>query len=228
MTSKSDEARALQPPFIPIDGLSNFRDIGGWPIQNSLSLLLPLRHKPIFRTTHNKNPHRYPLPRPRSNTPHPHRYSPAESPAHNHNIRPPQHATDLPRRRHKTSRWHTPGLVPRIRRGGVYAREGRDEGIVTAFLSILAHGALPAFRPILLHLAATPAPEPCLVHCTTGNNRSGVFTGILLSLLGVSAEVVAREYALSEVGLRGGRDAVVERLLGNPRFREVVGGREEA
>lgn len=103
----------------------------------------------------------------------------------------------------------------------------KQQGIVTAFLEILSRGAIPAFRPILLHLAS-PSPEPCTIHCTTGNNRSGVFTGILLSLLGVSPAVVAQEYALSELGLRGSRDAVVERLLGNARFREVVGSRERA
>ena len=35
--ASSDDGRDLQPPFIQIDGLSNFRDIGGWPIPPSPS-----------------------------------------------------------------------------------------------------------------------------------------------------------------------------------------------
>lgn len=66
-----------------------------------------------------------------------------------------------------------------------------------------------------------------MIHCTTGNNRSGVFIGVLLSLLGVTDSSITAEYALSEVGLKAGRDEVVERLMKNPKFRDSVGGGEE-
>jgi len=33
---------------------------------------------------------------------------------------------------------------------------------------------------------------------------------------------------LSEIGLKGSRDAVVERLLRNPKFKEAIGTRERA
>jgi hypothetical protein len=56
------------------------------------------------------------------------------------------------------------------------------------------------------------------MHCTTGNNRTGVFVGVLLSLLGVPAESIAAEYALSEIGLAPSRPAAVGRLMKSPVF----------
>jgi protein tyrosine/serine phosphatase len=62
-----------------------------------------------------------------------------------------------------------------------------------------------------------------MMHCTTGNNRSGVFIGVLLSLLSVAPETIAKEYSLSQQGLERGRDKVVDRLMKNPKFREALG-----
>jgi len=66
-----------------------------------------------------------------------------------------------------------------------------------------------------------------MIHCTTGNNRSGVFIGILLSLAGVSPADIAVEYSLSTQGLELKRESVVNRLLKNPKFAEAVGTGEE-
>lgn len=94
-----------------------------------------------------------------------------------------------------------------------------------AFTDILVHGA-PAARIVLLHIASMdPArPTACYIHCTTGNNRSGVFIGVILSLLGVKPEKIAEEYSLSDIGLRPTRDAVVARLMKSPVFAGAGGG----
>jgi len=61
---------------------------------------------------------------------------------------------------------------------------------VDAFTDILTNGT-ETFRCILLYIASLPpplsdSPAPSfLMHCTTGNNRTGVFVGILLALLHV-------------------------------------------
>ena len=84
---------------------------------------------------------------------------------------------------------------------------------------------------MLLHVAAMSpdSPTACYIHCTTGNNRSGVFVGIILSLLGVKPEVIAEEYRLSDIGLRPVREGVVDRLMKSPVFaRSGGGGRERA
>lgn len=89
------------------------------------------------------------------------------------------------------------------------------------------------FRTVLRHLLATvsPAssdtPAPALfMHCTTGNNRTGVFISLLLLLLGVPVESVIKEYTLSDPGLAPTRHINVDRLLKKGAFKEY--GPEEA
>lgn len=88
---------------------------------------------------------------------------------------------------------------------------------------------------ILLHICSLNSPSsnagtPELpdsafyIHCTTGNNRSGVFIGVILALLGVKQQHIAEEYALSEIGLRPTRDKVVARLMKSPVFAGAGGG----
>lgn len=85
-------------------------------------------------------------------------------------------------------------------------------------------------KSVLLHvlsLDSTVAPTSAtFMHCTTGNNRTGVFVSLLLLLLGVSSELVAHEYALSEAGLAPTRHINVERLLKKGAFQEY--GPDEA
>lgn len=84
---------------------------------------------------------------------------------------------------------------------------------------------------MLLHIAAMSpeSPTACYIHCTTGNNRSGVFVGVILSLLGVKPKLIAEEYKLSDIGLRPIREGVIDRLMKSPVFaRSGGGGRERA
>jgi protein tyrosine/serine phosphatase len=101
-----------------------------------------------------------------------------------------------------------------------------EQGIVSAFTEILTSGA-PTFRSILQHLlavvppASCPSPAPALfMHCTTGNNRTGIFISMLLLLLHVPPVSIAEEYALSEQGLAPTRHINVERLLKKGAFKE--------
>ncbi|KAF9525581.1 putative tyrosine-protein phosphatase [Crepidotus variabilis] len=118
-----------------------------------------------------------------------------------------------------------------------YAGDGTD-GIVQAFTEILVHGGPTTFRTIMLHLASLPpntssrtsatAPTACMMHCTTGNNRSGVFIGVLLSLLGLSPASIAAEYSLSNEGLAPTRHSAVARLIKNPVFAAAYGDEAKA
>ncbi|KAF2732874.1 putative tyrosine-protein phosphatase, partial [Polyplosphaeria fusca] len=120
------------------------------------------------------------------------------------------------------------------RRYEMYGAEG-TEGIVRAFVEILGAGA-GMFGVVLRHVLECVAVaesggegvqvQATFIHCTTGNNRTGVFVGVLLMLLRVPHDEVCREYALSEVGLAPTRHVNVERLLGKGAFGEY--GAEEA
>jgi hypothetical protein len=97
-----------------------------------------------------------------------------------------------------------------------------------AFVEILISGA-PMFRAVLHHILATvppvgdgsgPVPPAVFMHCTTGNNRTGVFISLLLLFLGVSPAVVVEEYTLSEQGLAPTRHINIERLLKKGAFKE--------
>lgn len=94
----------------------------------------------------------------------------------------------------------------------------------SAYRSILTAGALLSYRAIFTHLLERPT-EPLVIHCTAGKDRTGVICALLLMLAGVDDELVAAEYALTEVGLEPFKQAIRERLLGRPQF---VKGDEEA
>lgn len=51
----------------------------------------------------------------------------------------------------------------------------------------------------IVALLATPPARPTLIHCAAGRDRTGIVIACLLDLLGVPEEVIAVDYALSEV-----------------------------
>jgi protein tyrosine/serine phosphatase len=88
---------------------------------------------------------------------------------------------------------------------------------VRAFVDILTCGA-PVMATVLRHVIST-VPRPAIfMHCTTGNNRTGVFISLVLLLLGVPAELIIHEYTLSNVGLAPTKHINVERLLKKGTF----------
>lgn len=70
------------------------------------------------------------------------------------------------------------------------------------------------YASILAHLSSSTntIPEPILVHCTAGKDRTGVICALVLSLCGVADDVVAHEYALTALGLRDSQEGIIERL----------------
>ena len=81
---------------------------------------------------------------------------------------------------------------------------------------MLEHGA--NFRPIFEHLLQ-PSPEPFLVHCTAGKDRTGMLIMLFQSLAGVPRDFIAEEYALSDRGMRMTAPEIVKVLTGNPNMR---------
>lgn len=66
------------------------------------------------------------------------------------------------------------------------------------------------------------------MHCSAGKDRTGVFVAVLLSMLGVADDLVADEYALTEVGLAHVRPLMIKKISENPAFKENGAGLEGA
>lgn len=78
-------------------------------------------------------------------------------------------------------------------------------GFPKVYAIILQKGA-PQYRKIFIHLIenhSTTSTKSIIVHCTAGKDRTGIFGMLLLGLCGVDDEVIANEYALSNLGYWG-------------------------
>lgn len=227
--------RAPHPAFFPfhiVPGVSNFRDIGGWPIINS-STTKHVRKGVLYRGSDTNN----------------------IKPEGIAKLQELGIKTDFDLRSKQQiekaggykdmgeqgieRRW-TPVFKEEQyteeaarQRYELYAGEG-TEGIVEAFIEILTEGAA-MFNTVLTHLIDTVPPAtssdgdaaPALfMHCTTGNNRTGIFISLLLLLLHVPLSSIVHEYTLSDQGLAPTRHINVERLLRKGAFKEY--GPEEA
>jgi protein-tyrosine phosphatase len=84
-------------------------------------------------------------------------------------------------------------------------RQVVEGGIVTFDWAALYGGWLadagPAFRAVFQALAR-PDALPAVFHCSGGRDRTGVTAALLLGMLGVPDEAIARDYALTGVHLR--------------------------
>jgi hypothetical protein len=103
-----------------------------------------------------------------------------------------------------------------------YAQEHAlsGSGYAEVYRDMLERGH-EAIRVVLLHVRDHPT-EPFLCHCSAGKDRTGVVVAVLLKLAGCDDEVVAREYALTELGLAARKEFIVQYLLRKP---EVKGSR---
>ncbi|KAI8630581.1 tyrosine phosphatase [Xylariaceae sp. FL1651] len=100
----------------------------------------------------------------------------------------------------------------------------RPEGFAEAYSAILAAAAHPEnearpYASILEHLAMSADPEPILIHCQAGKDRTAVICALILSLCGVEDNVVADEYSLTDIGLRSRHEELVANLLSKEEFR---------
>nr|GAT51498.1 predicted protein [Mycena chlorophos] len=77
----------------------------------------------------------------------------------------------------------------------------------------------PAFEKVLRYMVENPS-EHCLIHCTVGKDRTGIFTALILSILGVPDDEIAAEYALSTPALKPVMPIIIA------RFKQKVGDLE--
>ncbi|KAI0375894.1 hypothetical protein BV20DRAFT_932406 [Pilatotrama ljubarskyi] len=93
---------------------------------------------------------------------------------------------------------------------------GKTEAFMVLYSQILDNAG-PAFAVVLRHIRDRP-DSPCLFHCTAGKDRTGILAAILLKLVGVDDETIARDYALTRVGREPAREMIMKRLSKVPYF----------
>ncbi|KAJ5963590.1 uncharacterized protein N7479_003466 [Penicillium vulpinum] len=88
-----------------------------------------------------------------------------------------------------------------------------ERGFVKAYEDIARSAAQTgSFRTIMQHISQNPAGA-VLFHCTVGKDRTGVFAALLLKLCGVADEDIVADYALTTLGLGTWREHLIQRLL---------------
>lgn len=89
---------------------------------------------------------------------------------------------------------------------------GYSAGFVRAYRDIAQHAG-PAYRKILEHVRDRP-DEPLIFHCTAGKDRTGVLAALILRLCGVADDdIIAWEYGITERGLGDWRRVIIERMI---------------
>ncbi|KIK70730.1 hypothetical protein GYMLUDRAFT_51940 [Collybiopsis luxurians FD-317 M1] len=100
------------------------------------------------------------------------------------------------------------------------------DAFLTLYQEILETAA-EAFRKVFLHLRDHP-DRPCLVHCTAGKDRTGIFITLLMmvirlrkvGILGVEDSQIVEEYALTTIGLAPALPLLTKKLEKMQVFRE--------
>lgn len=107
------------------------------------------------------------------------------------------------------------------------ARHSRD-GFIHAYEDILRSAAQSgSFRAIMLHILENPQ-EPLLWHCTLGKDRTGIFAALVLKLCGVNDGEIVKDYALTTQGLGKWREYLVKRLMDGAGGEYVQKSSEDA
>lgn len=226
MSDPSSHFSLPSPPFLKIEGVPNFRDIGGYAVSapeasanENNPTSLSVRQKFLFRSgtlTHLTSRGAetlvddlgvrtiYDL---RSVTQTAKQPTPPALLANNNvqiDPNPVFPMTELSPER----------LVARYRQ---YMSDSGSDGFVAAYSEILRSGRA-AFRRVFEHVRDRPQ-EPLLFHCAAGKDRTGVLAALLLLTAGVAEDVVAREYALTDVGLGEKlKEPYIKSLLKDPNF----------
>jgi protein-tyrosine phosphatase len=90
------------------------------------------------------------------------------------------------------------------------ARDAADaEGKMECLYGKMPSAVIEQYR-ILFRLLADREKPPLLFHCSAGKDRTGLAAALILSALGVDREAVIQDYLLSAECLRGKYDAFLE------------------
>ncbi|KAJ8658268.1 hypothetical protein O0I10_005951 [Lichtheimia ornata] len=185
----------VMPRWIDVEGVKNFRDIGGWPVSDGKGYI---RERFVFRCGHLVN----------------------VTPKGAAVLRQLNVVAAFDFRSHpEIQRQGIMADVPGLTRypSAIFSEadyspaalasrwQGYFEGATgfpKVYMVILEKGG-PQFRKIFLHMLenhSRDSTKSLIIHCTAGKDRTGVFIMLLFGLCGVDEEIIAREYAMSNLG----------------------------
>ncbi|RUS15872.1 protein-tyrosine phosphatase-like protein [Endogone sp. FLAS-F59071] len=182
------------PRWIQVEGVRNFRDLGGWSLRSGSNGTAYFRERMIFRCGDITNI-----------------TDEGIMTLYQLNIRAIFDFRSIP----EIEKSGGPRAITGITRIAVpifsevdYSPEalafrwenyfGGADGFAKVYQTILSN-APPHFSVIFRHMLRNPQ-SPLLIHCTAGKDRTGVFCMLTLGLCGVDDEVICREYELTERG----------------------------
>ncbi|CAO3674778.1 unnamed protein product [Umbelopsis vinacea] len=179
------------PRWIDVDGVMNFRDIGGWDIKGGNGYI---RERMVFRCGHLSK-----LTDKGVDT----LKSLGITTAFDFRSRQEIEQYGIMREIPGLTRQATPVFLDAdyspeaiaVRWQGYFAG---PTGFPHAYRHMLQSGP-QVFAGIFKYLISNPR-SPFIIHCTAGKDRTGVFVMLLLGLCGVDDEVIAREYELTNLG----------------------------
>ncbi|KAI4179477.1 MAG: hypothetical protein L6R41_007829 [Letrouitia leprolyta] len=200
MSSKPSQDEPLPvPPFVPVEGMFNLRDIGGYEIPTIFGRPRSIRRGLIYRGGE------------------PSRITPAESTGCILELlrRPIVEVDGI-------ERIHIDIWAEAVRKDGnptaqdyQHFKKNSLERFIAKGIEVFENGT--TLRPIFDHLAK-PNPSPVYLHCTAGKDRTGTVVLLLFRLAGVSPELAAEEYELTNLGLREEGLRLVELVLKSPQM----------
>lgn len=192
-----------QERHIPLKGLQNFRDIGGYRTKGGRTV----KWRRIFR----------------SDAHHPMKPEDIDFTADVLKIRT---IIDLrsndelekygrsPLTERQAAYHHLPFLTSAMM---VSQNDPRVTGDVAQHYAHMMVGAAAKIAAALKTLAESDA-HPAVIHCMGGKDRTGVLTAVLLGLLDVNEEEIVSDYALSELYLGD----FLQRLKGTPGYEKMA------
>ncbi|XXG94874.1 DNA-directed DNA polymerase [Hypoxylon texense] len=208
-------------PFVSIPGVLNFRDIGGYPIASLPGKMV--RQGIVFRSAEPSKADEDAVSRIRE-----------LGIKQVYDLRSPQEFLQASGHNPPVREWEgVEKVFAPVFLEGDYSPEAiairnqsfgsGPEGFAKVYMSILASASSPSnearpFARILSHLASNTSPEPLLIHCSAGKDRTGVICALILSLCGVADEGVAIEYNLTDVGLKPLHNTIVSNLMKDDAF----------
>lgn len=177
-------ASSAQPPrHLNLEGTYNVRDIGGYPTQSGRRT----RWHTVFRADSL------------------HRLSPSgQQTLLGHGVRT---VVDLRRAQEAQAAVNVLAASPVVRYRQVsLLAEARTPGTPPPPMPVMYRTMLDERQAQIgeaLRTLAAPGGLPAVVHCTAGKDRTGLIVALLLGLLGVPADTIATDYALSAQYLVG-------------------------